>query len=120
MASIIGSVVGFIVSLLIGALGIYVGARVVTGTDDYGYAVITAVVGSLVWWIVAVLVGWIPLVGGLLALVAWIWVINVRYPGGWGNAIAIGFIAWIAVVVVLYVLAVLGVVTFDALGIPAV
>ena len=117
MVSIFGPIVGFVVSLLIGALGIYVGARVVTGTDDYGYAIITAIVGSLVWWIVSFFV---PFVGGILALVAWVWVINVRYPGGWGNAIAIGLIAWLSVTVVLYALTFLNVVTADAFGIPAV
>jgi len=118
MLSLIGSVVGFVVSLLIGALGIYIGARVVTGTDDYGYALITAVVGSVIGGIVAVLLGW--LFGWIIILVAWIWVINWRYPGGWGNAIGIGLIAWLSVVVITYVLAILNVLTFANLGVPAV
>ncbi|WP_190303735.1 hypothetical protein [Haladaptatus sp. R4] len=118
MLSFIGSVVGFIVSLLIGALGIYIGARVVTGTDDYGYALITAIVGSVIGGIVAVLLGW--LFGWIVILVAWIWVINWRYPGGWGNAIGIGLIGWLSVVVITYVLAILDVLTFSSLGIPGV
>lgn len=44
--------------------------------------------------------------------------INARYPGGWGNAIAIALVAWLAAVAVLYVLAVLGVATFEAVGVP--
>ncbi|WP_227354358.1 hypothetical protein [Haladaptatus salinisoli] len=118
MVYLIGSVVGFVVSLLIGALGIYIGARVVTGTDDYGYALITAIVGSLVGGIVAVLIGW--LLGWLVVLVAWVWVINWRYPGGWGNAIGIGLIAWVSVVAITYALAILNVLTFRMLGIPSI
>jgi hypothetical protein len=44
----IGSVIGFVVSLLIGALGIYVGASVITGVKDYTYAIVTALIASLV------------------------------------------------------------------------
>lgn len=118
MLSLIGSVVGFIVSLLIGGLGIYIGARVVTGTDDYGYALITAIVGSVIGGIVAVLVGW--LFGWIVVLIAWVWVINWRYPGGWGNAIGIGLIAWLSVVVISYALVFLDILTSSALGIPGI
>lgn len=118
MISLTGSVVGFVVSLLIGALGIYIGARVVTGTDDYGYALITAIVGSVVGVIVAFLLGW--LFGWIVVLVAWIWVINFRYPGGWGNAIGIALIGWLSVVAITYALAILNILTFKALGIPGI
>lgn len=118
VAEPISFVIGFIVSLLVGALGIYVGARVITGIEDYGYAIITALIGAVVWWLVAFFLGWIPLLGTLLALIAWIWVINVRYPGGWGKAIGIGLVAWLSVWVVLVILSTLGLITPDALGIP--
>jgi hypothetical protein len=114
------SVVVFVVSLLIGAVGIYVGARVVTDTDDYGYAVITALIGAFVWGLVSLFLGWIPLLGPLAALIAYIGVINYRYPGGWGNAIVIALVAWIASLLVIAVLAVLGVPAFDATGVPGV
>lgn len=112
--ALIDSIIVFLVSLLIGALGIYLGARIIADTDDYGYAIITALIGALVW----VLLSWIPFLGPILALVAWIGVINWRYPGGWVDAILIGLIAWVAAVIVLYVLAALDIVAFDALGIP--
>ena len=116
--ALIDSVVGFVVSLLIGALGIYLGARVIVNTEDYTYAIITALIGAIIWVIVAALVGWIPLLGPILALIAWIAVINWRYPGGWVDAALIGVIAWIASLVVLWILSILGIVAFDALGIP--
>lgn len=118
--AVIDSLVVFVVSLLVGALGIYVGARVVTDREDYTYAVITALVGALVWVVVAFFFGWIPFLGPLLALVAYVAVINARYPGGWVNAVAISLIAWVASVVVLYLLAVVGFATFEAVGVPGV
>lgn len=112
------SLVVFVISLLIGAFGIYVGARVVTDYEDYTYAIVTALIGAIAWALVAFLVGWIPFLGPLLAFVAYLAIINWRYPGGWIDALAITLIAWVAVIVVLYVLAVLNVTTPEAFGVP--
>ena len=117
---IVESLIVFVVSLLIGALGIYIGARVITGRDDYSYAVVTALIASIIWVIVAFFVGWIPLLGPLLALLAYVAIINMRYPGDWLNAIGIALVAWLSSIVVLYALAVFGVTSFDAVGVPGV
>lgn len=115
--AIIETLIVFVVSLLIGAVGIYVGARLLTERNDYAYAVITAFIASLVWSIVAFFLGWIPFLGPLLALLAYLAIINMRYPGGWGNAIAISLLAWISSLVVLYVLALFGLTSFEAVGV---
>lgn len=94
------ALVAFVVALLVGGLAIYIGARLVIGTDDYSHAVVTALLGAIAW----ALTSWIPLVGPLIALVAWIWVIKWRYGGGWDTAIVVGLVAWVASVVVLFVL----------------
>lgn len=115
--STLDSLVVFLVSLLIGALGIYVGARVIVGYEDYTYAIVTALVGAVVYAIVSFVVpfGWLGLI---LALIAYLAIINWRYPGGWGEAIAITLVAWLAVVVVMWLLGALGIVTPEATGIP--
>jgi len=114
------SLVLFVVSLLIGGFGIYVGARVVAGVDDYTYAIVTALIGAVVWVAAVIFVGWIPLLGPLLALLAYIAVLNVRYPGGWVNAIVISLVAWAAALAALFVLALFGVTEFGAIGVPSV
>lgn len=118
--ALIDSAIVFVVNLLIGALGIYVGARVLTNTDDYSHALVTALIGAVVWTLVAFLIGWIPLLGPIVALIAYVAVVNYRYPGGWLNAIGIALIAWVASLVVLALLATLGVTTFEAVGVPGV
>lgn len=118
--ALVDSLIVFVVSLLIGALGIYVGARVLTSVEDYTYAIVTALIASVVWVVVAFFLGWIPLLGPILALLAYVGVINYRYPGGWGNAIGIALIAWIASIVILYVLALLNIASFEAVGVPGV
>jgi hypothetical protein len=45
----VGSLVAFVAALLIGGLAIYVSARVVADVDDYGHAVVTALVGAVAW-----------------------------------------------------------------------
>lgn len=118
--ALIDSIVVFIVSLLIGALGIYVGARIVSDYEDFGYAIVTALIGAIIWAVVSFFFGWIPLLGPLLVFLAYVTVINLRYPGGWVDAIAISLIAWIASLLVLYVLGALGFASLDAVGVPGV
>lgn len=116
--ALIDSVIVFVVSLLVGTLGIYVGARVITGFDDYRYAIVTALLGALIWAVGGFLLGWIPFLGPLLVLVAYVGLVNFRYPGGWVNAIGISLVAWVLSLVVLYVLASVGLAGFEAVGIP--
>ncbi|WP_232688557.1 hypothetical protein [Halobacterium zhouii] len=118
--ALIDSLVAFVVSLLVGAFGIYVGARVVVDSDDYGYAIVTALVGALVWFVVALFFGWIPLLGPLLALLAYVAVINWRYPGDWLAAFGIALIAWVATIVVLYIVGILFDISLEAVGVPGV
>lgn len=105
----------FVVSLLIGALGIYVGARVVTGSRDYVYAVATALIGAIVWAVVGFFLGWIPFLGPVVTFLAYLGVIKARYTGGWFDAFIIAAIAWVATIIVLYVLGLFG---FQAMGVP--
>ncbi|NGM71229.1 hypothetical protein G6M89_19850 [Natronolimnobius sp. AArcel1] len=116
----IDSLIVFGVSLLIGAVGIYAGAKVIVDAEDYTYALVTALIGAVIWALVGFFFGWIPLLGPALVLVAYLAVINARYPGGWVDAAAITIVAWVSVLIVLYVLALVGVTGFDAVGVPGV
>ncbi|ELZ16198.1 hypothetical protein C477_16090 [Haloterrigena salina JCM 13891] len=119
-ATPVQSLVVFAVSLLIGAVGIYVGAKVIVDAEDYTYALVTALIGAVVWGVIGFFLGWIPLLGPLLVFVAYLAVINSRYPGGWIDAAAITIVAWLSVLIVLYVLALIGVTGFEAAGVPGV
>jgi len=114
MVSVIGSLVAFVVALLIGGLAIFVSARLIVDVDDYSHATVTALLGAIAW----ALTSWIPLLGPILALIAWVWVINWRYPGGWGTAAAIGLIAWLAALVILLVLNAVPGLGVGAFGVP--
>ncbi|TYT62801.1 hypothetical protein [Natrialba swarupiae] len=116
MISPVVSLVAFVVALFVGSLAIYLGASVVTDEESYSRALLTAFLGAIAWAVTS----WIPLVGSLLALFAWIWVINWRYPGGWIDAAVVGFAAWFVAFVILFVLnTVLGL-GVGAFGVPGV
>jgi hypothetical protein len=116
VVAFLGSVVSFVVALLVGGLAIYLSARFVVDVDDYGHAVVTAFLGAVGW----ALTSWVPLIGPLVALVVWVGVINWRYPGGWTKAAVIGVGAWLsALVILLLVNSVFGL-GIRAFGIPGV
>jgi hypothetical protein len=112
----VGSIVAFVVALLVGGLAIYISASIIADVQDYGHAVVTAFVGALGW----ALFSWIPLIGTLLALVVWVWIINWRYPGGWTKAALIGVIAWLSAVVILAVVNSVFRLGIGAFGVPGV
>ena len=116
MVAFLGSIVAFVVALLVGGLAIYLSASLVADVTDYSRAVITALLGAVGWALTA----WVPLVGPLIALVVWVGVINWRYPGGWVNAAVIGFIAWFSALVILLVLNGVFRLGIGAFGIPGV
>lgn len=115
---VVATAVVFLVSLLLGALGIYVGARLIVGAGDFNHAIVTALIGAIVWAVAGALVGWIPLLGPLLALIAYVAVINFRYPSEWTAAAMIAIVAWVTVLIALYALAFLGITGFEAIGVP--
>ena len=119
--AIISAIIVFFVSLLIGMVAIHFGAQVMIDRDTgFRRAAVTALIGAIVYTLVGFFLGWIPLLGPLLMLIAWIGVINWQYPGGWGTAVGIGFVAWIVAVLILFVLTTIGIITPEALGVPGV
>jgi len=118
--SIVSAVLVFLVSFLVGTVAITVGAQVLVDRDTgFRRAAITALFGAFVYALVGIFLGWIPLLGPVLMLLAWVGVINWQYPGGWGTALGIAFVAWLVAVLILYGLAALGIAA-DAFGIPGV
>jgi hypothetical protein len=111
---VLGSILAFVVALLVGGLAIYLSARVVADVEDYSHAVITALIGAIAWAVVA----WIPLLGPVIALVVWIGVINWRYPGGWVDAGIIGFVAWLSALVIVFAISVVLGIQVPAFGVP--
>ncbi|MFC7071309.1 hypothetical protein [Halobaculum lipolyticum] len=111
----------FLVSLLVGTVAIRLGAQVLIDRDTGNRrALATALIGALVYTLVGYFLGWVPVLGPVLMLLAWVGVINWQYPGGWGTAAGIGVTAWLVAVGLLFGLAQVGIVSPEAVGIPGV
>ncbi|SFR98557.1 hypothetical protein SAMN05216559_2055 [Halomicrobium zhouii] len=110
IATVLGSIVTFVVGLLVGGLAIFVAAQLVVGKGDFRTAVWTAVFGALGWLVATLVVGWIPfhigsILGTLLGLAVYLTVIAVQYDTDWVEAAAIAFVAWVSVLVARFFLA---------------
>jgi hypothetical protein len=117
------SIIVFVVGVLVGGAAIAVGAKFVFKSKDYSHAVLTALLGALAWGLVDIAFARLGVEGvlsSLVGLLVWIWVIRWRYEVGWIRGSLLGIGAWLAAVVMLTVLAVLGVDALDAYGIPGV
>lgn len=108
----------FLVSLLVGGLGIHLGSLVIVGESEYGRAVWTALLGALVWGVVGFLFAGLPLLGPVLVFLAYLAVIKHRSRAGWLEAGGIALVAWVASLAVLWMLAVAGWTSFGAVGVP--
>lgn len=87
-------VLAFVISLLVGSAALYVSASMIVDVEDFATAFGTALAGTFAWFVVSFLLGWIPLIGLLVALFAYLTVVNVAYPGGYLEAALIAFVAW--------------------------
>ncbi len=123
--ALLDAAVIFVASLLVGTVAILAGVRLIVDADaGVSNALFTALVGAIVWAVSSALVDrfvlfdWLPILGVVLMLVAWIGVLNWRYPGGWGTAAAIGFVAWVVAVAIVYAFTLVDVLAPEALGIP--
>lgn len=114
MAPFIGSIVGWLLGLVVGGFALFVAGQFVAGEGDVEHALGTALVGTVVWAVLS----WIPVVGILLAPLGWLGVVKVRYPGDWADAITVAVVAWLVALAGLFVLSVLGLGGFDAVGVP--
>lgn len=117
------SVLVFLVGLLVGGFAVHVGSVIALASQDYAHALVTAALGALAWAVVDVGLGEIGVTGrfaSLAALIVWAWVVRARYGVGWTRAAIIGLVAWLAALVALAVLSLVGVGQLDAYGVPGI
>lgn len=112
------SLITFTVGLVVGTIGIHLGALLVLGHSSIATAASTAVGGAIVWFLVSHFLGWIPFLGIVLTFVTWLAFINGQYSGGLRTAAKIAGIAWVASISVDYFLKYIGIKRPDAVGVP--
>lgn len=95
----LGSVVGFILALIISTLVIYVVAKLTGEKEALGTAFLAALAGTIIYVIAYFLLG-----NGLLAAViggiVWLLALKVLYKIGWLKALLIAILIWILTTIV--------------------
>jgi hypothetical protein len=102
-ANVLGSAIIFLVSLAISTVIIYVVTRIFGEKEGIGRALLTAIVGAVVYSIAYFLfgTGWLAaILGGIVWLIALRWL----YDIGWLKALGIAVIVWIAAAIVGFLL----------------
>jgi len=118
MALFSDQVVVFVASLVIGAFAVHVGALVVTNTDRFGKALLTALIAAIVWTVASFFLGPVPYLGPLLTLAAYLAVIKWQYSASWLETAGIALLAWIVALGVLSLLSLVGIGSLEAVGVP--
>lgn len=101
--AIVGTLLGFFISLVISAVIIYLAAKMLGEREGFGTAILAALIGSIIFAGVSYFlgVGWIAaLVGGL----AWLIALGSLYKIGWLKSFAIAIVIWVFATLVSLVL----------------
>ncbi len=89
-----GILLGFLVSMVISALIIYIAAKLFGEKEGFGTALMTALTGAIIFALVSFFIGigWIAsLIGGL----AWLIALGNLYNIGWLKSFVIAVVIWI-------------------------
>lgn len=112
------SLITGLVGLVVGTLGIHLGALLVLGQSSLVTAASTAVGGAIIWFLASHFFGWVPFLGIVLAFITWLAFINGQYGGGLTTAFKIAAVAWVSSIVVDYLLKYIGIRKAHAVGVP--
>ncbi len=96
MSPIIVGLLSIIVGWIVAALSLFFAGRVVSGKEaSFGEALLIALVGPIIVGIVGSISTFLlgPIIGLLLSLLIWLWVIKSVFGIGWGSAFVISILA---------------------------
>lgn len=110
----LAELVSFLVSLVALAFVLYIAGKMVVGKRaTFGKALAIAFLGTVIGFLISL---FIPLIGWLIALLVWLYLIKSYYSTGWLSAFGIAILAVIVAIVVGIILGLIFGVTIIGLG----
>ena len=106
MAPIIGTVLMFIIALIISAVIIFIITKIFGETEDIKTAIIAAFIGTAIYTIIYYLIGQ-GLIAALIAGIVWLVALQKLYSIGWIKSLIIAIVIWIVTSIVGWFLPVL-------------
>lgn len=94
-----GAIFGFLISLVVSAIIIYLATKLFGEEEGFGTAILTALCGALIFALAAYFlgIGWLAaLIGGL----AWLIALGSIYEIGWLKSLVIAIVIWIFATIV--------------------
>ena len=106
MAPIIGTLLMFVLALIISAVVIFIITRLFGETEDIKTAIIAAFVGTAIYTIIYYIIGQ-GLIAAFIAGIIWLVALQKLYTIGWIKSLIIAVVVWIATSIVGWFLPVL-------------
>lgn len=123
--TITASLLGTVLSFLVVATATHLTTSILSDESSVVYSLLTAAITSVVWFGVTYLVsgavgvgGYVVALGPALAVVAYVFTVDVLYEKGIVQAAAISLGTWTISFAILYAAAYFGYSSFQALGVP--
>lgn len=113
---LINILMSFLISISVGGISIFLASVFVVNEWKISHAIAATIAGGILW---AIAIGVGHPLAVLLILIAWVTIIDIIYPGGWQQALAIGCLAWFTSFLVLMMAESIFQLELDAFGIPA-
>lgn len=101
--TIVGVLIGFLISLVISGLIIYLATKLFGEKEGFGTAILAAFIGAIIFALAAYFIGtwWlIALIGGI----AWLIALGSLYQIGWVKAALVALVIWVFTSIVSLVL----------------
>jgi len=100
--ALLEALLGFLISLVISAVIIYLAAKLLGEKEGFGTAVSAAFIGAIIFALMSYfIIGWVAaFIGGI----SWLIALGILYKIGWLKSLAIAVIIWVFATIVSWVL----------------
>lgn len=100
---VLETIIGFLISLVISAIIIYVATKLFGETEGFGTAILTALIGAVIFSLASYLLG-AGLLAALIGGLAWLIALGSMYNMGWLKSFVVAVIIWIFAAIVSWIL----------------
>ena len=101
--AIFEALIGFLISLVISAVIIYLATKLLGEKEGFGTAMLAALIGTIIFAIVSYFLG-LGWIAGLIGGIAWLLALGTLYNIGWIKAFVIAVVIWIFTIIVSWVI----------------
>jgi hypothetical protein len=100
---VLEALIGFLISLIISSIIIYIAAKLFGEKEGFGTAILTALVGAIIFSLTSYFIG-IGWVAALIGGIAWLIALGSLYKIGWIKSFVIAVVIWIFAIIVSLIL----------------